>query len=450
VVKSAVQEVGPARVRLTIEVPFDELVYRAEDAEDPSDPSRPGEPSAPGDPSGPADPSGLRAFALAFADGRFEAAGLPDAFVTAVSAKVQAALREHDLVPLRNPEVEITGFGDGLPLTASLLVDRRPTVRLPPLHTVEVVLPLPDPELLEAQVEARLDQIRRQFVDLTPVDRPAERGDVVRLDLSAQVDGAHADWAPVCDVPVEVGADGILTELGDALVGLEPGGSTTVAALVPAGPDAGREALVTAEVREVMRAREPELDDELAAAAGPYTGVAHLRAHLRATLSRDRHADLLAAREGALHALVTAADVQPPPEAVRELAARMRVAIAADRRWRESSLVGFLEREGLSEGQFGARLDDQAAGRLSRQIVLDALADAERIDVSMDELRDAITRDMARAGVSARTYRRHLARDGVALRLYELARREKALTYLLKHVVVKRADGSAVTFEDLV
>ena len=430
--KTAVQELSPARVRLTIEVPFDELEYSAEGADPPGGPSR------------------LREFALGFTDGRFEREALPPAFVTAVSAKVRAALGEHGLVPLRHPEVEIVGFGDGLPLTARLLVDKRPRIVLPPLSTLEIEVPAPGATAVKAWVDEQLERIRREFVDLVPVDRPVRISDVVRLDLRTAAEDDGARWEPAGDMQVEVGSEQVLYGLNEALVGLEAGGTAQLTVHVPSGPDEGRQAQVIVTVTEVMGTREPALDDELAAAAGPYANLAELRAGLRNRLARDLRAEqIAAARDAALAAVVRAAGVEAPREAVHELAGRLKAAIAADQEKLGSSLERFLEAEGWTEARLDERLAEQAARELARQIVLDTIADAEGIQINVDELRDLVAREMDRVGVSARTYRKYLARNGVAVGLYEHARREKALIHLLTHVAVKSPDGSAVDLGDI-
>lgn len=375
VLKSSVQRLDSTRVRLTIEVPFDELVA--------------------GSPSERV--ATLREFAFGFAGGgAAERDAPPPAFVTAVSSKVHAALGEHGLVPLRHPKVEIIGFGDGVPLSASTVVELRPAVDLPPLESIEIEVPACGTDAVERQAEELLRRIRREFVNLTPVQRATRNGDFVHVDLCTHIDGSENTWSPADGFEVEVGSSQNLEALNEALVGLEAGAQATITTPVPSGPDQGKPARVTVTVREVLQAGEPELDDEFAAAAGPYASLAQFRAALRSHVERDLRADALtAARNKALEAVVTAAGLDPEQE-------------------------------------------------LNRQIVLDTLADDARIQVNVDELRSVIAHEMNRSGVSARTYRKHLAHDGFAVSLYEHARREKALTHLLQHVVIKDTDGNLV------
>lgn len=376
--KSSVQRLDSTRVRLTIEVPFDELVA--------------------GSPSEGVDT--LREFAFEFAGGGAVGRDAPPpVFVTAVSSKVHAALGEHGLVPLRHPKVEIMGFGDGIPLSASTVVELRPAVDLPPLESIEIEVPARGVDAIERQAEELLWRIRRDFVDLTPVQRAARNGDFVRLDLRAHVEGGENTWSPADGFEVEVGSSQNLETLNEALIGLEAGGKATITTPVPSGPDQGRPAQVTVTVGAVLQAGEPDLDDEFAAVAGPYPSLAQFRAALRSHVEHDLRADALAAaRIKALEAVVTAAGLDPEQ------------------------------------------------GR-NRQIVLDTLADAARIQVTVDELRSVIAQEMSRSGVSARTYRKHLAHDGFAVSLYEHARREKALIHLRQHVVIKDTDGNPVSFD---
>ena len=286
-----------------------------------------------------------------------------------------------------------------------------PRIELPPLSSVEIELPGPaaaGPGTLEAWTDAQLERMRAQFVDLTPVDRAAQPGDFVRLDLRAGDDGEDAgrgeagDRGRARDVHVELGSDLNPAELNEALVGLTAGQATTVAARVPDGPGEGGQTRLTVTVKAVLQAREAELDDAFAAAASPHEDMARLRASLRDRLDRERAADQLrAARDAALAAVITTVGLDP-------------------------------ERDE------------------SRFAVLDALADAEQIQVSTEELRDVITYELAVSGVSAHALSRYLTdnRD-VAVRLYERARREKALIHLLTQIVIKGPDGKPVSFGEL-
>lgn len=91
---------------------------------------------------------------------------------------------------------------------------------------------------------------------------------------------------------------------------------------------------------------------------------------------------------------------------------------------------------------------------LNRHAVLDAFDEADGISPGVDELRALIAAEISRSGVSARTFRKHLAHDGVAARLHEYARREKALIHLLRHMVARDGDGDGdgkiVSFDELV
>lgn len=252
-------------------------------------------------------------------------------------------------------------------------------------------------------VEQQLRRLGAEYVDLVPVGRAAQPGDVVRLALRATVEGSragHDGWAPQEGVEVELGAGRLFEGFDEALAGLGAGQETTVVTRVPSGPDEGREAHVTVLLQEVLEQQEPELDDALAAAVGPFATLEELRSVLRAHFDREQRADLLiTARDAVLDAVVTAAGLDPADPA-------------------------------------------------GRYAVLDALAESAGIQVTVEELRALIATEMDRSGVSARTFRKALARDGIGVQLHEYARREKALVHLLTHVVVKDPAGEVVPLAD--
>jgi trigger factor len=317
-------------------------------------------------------------------------------------------------------------------------------VQIPELSSIVVVV---DPvTVTDAEVGEHLDQLRHRFATLTPVPRPAERGDVVRIDLAASIDGTAVERGSAGDVTHEVGAGHPLAGLDEAITGLRAGESTTIRTQLVGGPSAGQDADLTVTVTTVMRRRPAGLD-EVAAGFGT---VEELTADLRGRLSTARRGNqLYAARDAALRAIAAAAAVQAPHDAVRTEAARRRRALTVELEGAGVALDEHLAALRTTEQALDLELAEAAAERVRGLLVLDALADAEQLPVSQDELSRWVLQRAGQARREPADYLQRLADDGMAGAVFGDIRRGKALALVMDRVVVKDTTGTVVTFGDL-
>jgi trigger factor len=272
-VKTDVEELSPTRVRLTVEVPFDELkpsldkAYREVSRQVRIPGFRPGRVPPP-----VIDSRIGRGVVLSQAVDD----ALPDLYSKAVS--------EADVSTLGQPDVEITSLDDGKELTFTAEVDIRPKFELPDLSslsvTVDNTLVSPD------EVAEYLGQLQERFASLKGVQRPVQTDDYVSIDLSASVDGEPVEDAQASGLSYQVGSESLLDGLDAALVGMEAGQSATFRTELAGGEFAGREADVTVTVHSVKVKEVPGLDDDFAQLASEFDTLGELRASTRAQLER--------------------------------------------------------------------------------------------------------------------------------------------------------------------
>jgi trigger factor len=395
-VKTDVEELSPTRVKLTIEVPFSELKPNLDQAY--REVAR--QVRVPGFRPGKVPPRVI--------DSRIgRGVVLEQAVNDAVPQLYSKAVAEKEVVPLGQPEVEITKLDDGKELAFTAEVDVRPQFDLPPLETVSVTVE--NAEVDPDQVEEYLRALRERFASLKTVDRPAETGDYVSIDLAASVDGEAVDDAQATGVSYEVGSESVLDGLDDALAGLSAGESRTFTAELAGGKHAGQAAEVLVTVNTVKVKELPELDDEFAQSASEFDTVGELRASTRKQLEAMRKAGQAGqAREGVLDALIQQVDM-PLPEKVVE----------AEIDQRRESLQGQLERAGLtmnayleSSGKTRSQLDEDFEADARRSVkagfILDKLAADEELKVTAEQLT---------AYVSEQAYRMGMAPDRLAKQL---------------------------------
>src|SRR5215469_5834511 len=186
-VKTDVEELSPTRVKLTIEVPFEELKPSLDQAY--REVAR--QVRVPGFRPGKVPPRII--------DQRFgRGAVLEQAVNDAVPQLYTKAITENEVVPLGQPELEITKLDDGKELAFTAEVDIRPSFELPDLGTVSVTVD--NAEVSPDQVEEYLTSLRERFASLKTVEREAQDSDYVSIDLSASVDGKPVEDAQATGV----------------------------------------------------------------------------------------------------------------------------------------------------------------------------------------------------------------------------------------------------------
>jgi trigger factor len=436
-VKSTVETLGPTRVRLAIEVPFAELEPSLKKAyrEIASQVTIPG-----------------------FRQGRVPAAVidqrvgrgavLNEAVQDAIPTQIVAAVREHEVKSLGRPDVEITEFGDGEPLKFTAELDVRPEITLPELDTIEVTVPAV--EIAEGDIDEQVTSLRERFATLKTVERAAQIGDYVQIDLAATVDGEEVPGGSATNISHEVGSKQLLPGLDEALAGMSAGDSSSFTTQLVGGDYAGRDADVAVTVRTVKEKELPALDDEFAQLASEFDTLAELREDVRTRLGRVKRVEqLYAARDRALEELVKATDVPAPEGIVREEVESRKQAMSDELERMGSTLADYLTEEGKSEEEMDTELTEAAGEGVKIQLVLDTLADREEIEVSDDEYGHEIVHRAQRVGVQPQQYYDQLVRSGMAAAVYGDVRRGKALSRVLEQVKIKDSDGTVLSLDDL-
>jgi len=373
---------------------------------------------------------------------------LSEAVQEAIPAQILAAVREHEVQTLGRPEVEITDFSDGNPLKFTAEVDVRPEVTVPDPSSITITVD--DLEVSDDDVASQLDGLRQRFATLKTVERPAANGDFVQIDLLATVDGEEVPGGTATNLSHEVGSNQLLPGLDEAIVGLAAGTDTTFTSNLVAGDLAGQEADVSVTVRSVRERELPPLDDEFAGLASEFDTLDELRADLVERLSRVKKVErLYAARDRALEALVAASDVPAPEGVVRDEVASRKESMVDQLERMGASMEDYLASEGKTEEDLDADLNKAAAEGVKIQLLMDAFADKEQIDVTNDEFGHEIVHRAQRAGMSPQQYYDQILRAGNAAAVFADVRRGKALSALLERVTIIDSAGNPVPLDDL-
>lgn len=323
------------------------------------------------------------------------------------------------------------------------LAGARPAIKIPDLAAIRVEIEPLDVD--DAQIDERLDALRRDYAGVTPVDRPARAGDVVEIDLQAVIDEVCVPDGHAEGVAHQVGSGHVLDGLDEALIGMGPGETSVIATRLVGGRHAGRSADLRVSVKSVFDARIPDLDDEFAQLIAG-TGAEQLRESVRSELTRTRvSGGILAARDQAVAALIDAVGPLPVDDLIRADADLLRKLLVDDLRTKGRSLAEYLDDEGLTEPEIDAALLGSASRRLHCHMILDAIADHEGIDVDQNELRAIVMERADRSHAPLRAFVDQLVRTGMVGPIYVDARRQKALGHVLRTVTVTDTTGRTIT-----
>ena len=435
--KSAVETLGPTRVKLTVEVPFDELkpsldaAYRKFAQQVRIKGFRPGK----------VPPRILDQYV-----GR--AAVLEEAVNEALPKLYGEAVRENSVEILGHPDINVTQFADGDQLVFTAEVDVRPEIELPDYEGLPVTVDAAD--TTDEQVDEQLSNLRERFATLKAAERPVQTGDYVSIDLAATIDGSPVEDATANNLSYEVGSDSLVAGLDDALVGLSAGESKEFETQLRSGEHGGSAAQATATVRSVKQKEMPDLDDDFARTASEFDTIAELRADIKNRLERIGKLQAgVQARDRVLETLIDRVEM-PMPEHVLE----------DEIGYRQQSLNQQLEQAGVTKEDYAgyesktveeldAEIDNGARQAIKAQFILDAIARKEELTVSEAELTDTILRRSRQAGMRPEEYAQQVVSSGQLAGLMSEVLRGKALALVLEHAKISDSNGKEIALDEL-
>ncbi|KMS71593.1 trigger factor [Streptomyces viridochromogenes] len=435
--KSAVETLNPTRVRLSIEVPFEELkdsldaAYKKINQQVTVKGFRKGKIPA-------------RVIDQRFGRG----AVLEEAVNDALPKFYTEAVNEAEIDVLGQPEVDITELKDGETLNFTAEVDVRPTIEIPDYSGIEVEV---DPvEVTDEDIDKSVEQLRERFASTSPVERAAEDGDVVTIDLQAKVEGEVLEDGVAEGVSYTIGSGELLDGIDDAVKGLEAGGEATFASELKGGSAAGKEAEVTVKVTQVAARELPELDDEFAQLASEFDTLDELRADSRKRLENMKQYDQATqAQERVLEKLLELVEV-PVPEKLLEDEINTRKHNLEHHQLGQMGLdlEKYLEIQGKTVEEFDAETKEAAVKGIKTQFVLDELVKQEKLNVNQEELTEHLMRRAASSGMSPDQFAQAVVEGGqVPLLVGEVAR-GKALAVVVEKATVKDTNGELIDLND--
>ncbi|MHB8669178.1 MAG: trigger factor [Acidimicrobiales bacterium] len=364
---------------------------------------------------------------------------LPDYYVR--------ALKEHELDAIAPPEIDVTAGQESGPVTFDAVVELRPQVSIAGYGGLRATVP--SLEVEESEVDRQIDRLREQFGELTPVERPARDGDHVSIDLHGTRDGEAVEGLSTDDYLYEVGRGWLSPDLDAQLRGSSAGDVLSFEVPESAeGSAAGtRFRVLVKEVREKVL---PDVTDEWASEASELGTVEELRADLRQRLvAVKRFQSTMALREQALDALVELVEEEAPKALVNDQLERRIHELGHRLEAQGAQLEQYLEATGRTHEDLLAALREESVKAVKIDLALRALADAESMAASDEEVEAEIARMAEEAKATPARVRRQLESEDQLPAVRSGVRKTKALTWLLEHVEIVDPEGRPVDRAEL-
>ena len=417
--KSVIEKLSPTRVKLSIEVSFDELSPHIDGAYKTLSERI----NIPGFRKGKV-PS-------AMIDQRVgRGAVLDEAINAALPTFYSQAAKENDVLVIGRPNVDITELKDKEKLAFTVEVDVRPELTLPNFSEIEIKVD--DVKVADADIDEQIQSLRTRFGTLTTVEQAVITGSFVTIDLVATKDGAELEGGSANDLSYEVGSASMIDGLDEALIGLSAGDSKSFdTALV--GMAEGEKGTVKVSVKAVKDRELPPVDDAFAKLASEFETLAELKADLSTRLTRLKEMEQGAqARDLLVEKLTAMVEIPLPAEII------------------EAEVNEHLEKEGrLEDDKHRAEVNEEVKATISREFLLDSIVKAESVAVNESELTEYLVRAAARYGMSPDQFIKEVSEAGQVTTMVAEVARAKALAQVLGRVKVVDQSGKKVDLEAL-
>lgn len=364
-----------------------------------------------------------------------------DAIEHAVPRYYSEAVREHDVDVIAAPEYDLTSTVEDAHLAFEAVVEVRPVVNPAGYQSLRVTID--NPAVTDEEIEGQIERLRAAYAQLEPVERPAQEGDSVLVDVVGSRDGEPLEGLVADGYLYEVGSGSIVPELDEQLTGASAGDVVEFTADHPTEGEAPIDFRVT--VTEVREKVLPELDDDFAAEATEFETLDELRDDLRARIAPFKRSQaVMAVRNNTADALAELVDDEPPAALVDQ-----------DVQHRLDDFFGRLQAQGLSPEQYLSSLEGGPQGFLEElragatravkaNLALRAIVAEQELDVTDEELDAQFALIAQRSGEKPTRVRKEFERTGQVSALRSEMRNQRALDWLIERVELVDEDGNAI------
>lgn len=362
-----------------------------------------------------------------------------EAFEIVANKAYSEALNQEKLIPVSDPKVEESTFEEGKDMELTIKVTLKPEPELGEYKGLHVEKK--EVEVTDEQVDAQIKDMMGRDAKMVVAEEGAviEKGDFAIIDFAGTVDGEPFSGGEGKGYPLEVGSNSFIPGFEDQLVGLSKGDSTDVEVTFPEDyfvkDLAGKEAIFKVNIQDVKRKELPELNDEYVASKTEFKTVEDLRANYKERMQKAAEANAKAEYEHELIDLAVAnAKFSVPEIMIEDKISQMVEEMKMSLESRKMSLDMYMQYTGLDMVKIRENQRPVAEENVKTDLVLDAIAKAEDIQVDMADVDAEIAAISAQHGASPEEVKKIIKGNGtMGLLLANILRRKAA------HVVIDSA-----------
>lgn len=362
-----------------------------------------------------------------------------EAFEIVANKAYSEALDQEKLIPVSDPKVEESTFEEGKDMELTIKVTLKPEPELGEYKGLHV--DKKEVEVTDEQVDAQIKDMMGRDAKMVVAEEGAviEKGDFAIIDFAGTVDGEPFSGGEGKGYPLEVGSNSFIPGFEDQLVGLSKGDSTDVEVTFPEDyfvkDLAGKEAVFKVNIQDVKRKELPELNDEYVASKTDFKTVEELRANYKERMQKAAEANAKAEYEHELIDLAVAnAKFSVPEIMIEDKISQMVEEMKMSLESRKMSLDMYMQYTGLDMAKIRENQRPVAEENVKTDLVLDAIAKAEDIQVDMADVDAEIAAISAQHGASPEEVKKIIKGNGtMGLLLANILRRKAA------HVVIDSA-----------
>ena len=303
-------------------------------------------------------------------------------------------LEESDLDIVAQPQIEVTQIEKGKPFIFTALVAIKPEVTLGDYKGIEV--PKTDVTVTEEEIAEEISKVQDQNSrTITIEDRPVQDKDEVTIDFVGSVDGEEFEGGKGEDYPLVIGSHSFIDNFEDQLIGSNIGDLVDVNVTFPeeyhAKDLAGKPALFKVTIKGIKAKEVSEFDDEFVQEVSEFDTVDEYKADLKAKLEEKKSKEAKTEKENTVIDKIIENATMDIPDAMLQTQVRQMAEEFAQRlSYQGLKLEQYFQFTGLNQDTFLAQMQPQATKRIESRLVLEAIAKAEAIEVSEDELKKEV------------------------------------------------------------
>ena len=330
---------------------------------------------------------------------------MEDAVNDLLPTAYEEAVKESGLEIVSRPQIDYVQVEHGQPLIVTATVAVKPEVKLGKYKGIK--LDLTAPEVTEEDILAELKREQEKNATMKDVEgRPVKEGDTVTLDYAGSIDGVPFEGGTAEGQELTIGSGHFIPGFEDQMIGMEIGEERDLHVTFPeeygAKELAGKEAVFHVQVHAISEKELPELNDEFASEVSEFETLEAYKEDIRTKLQERKEKAFVQEKENAaLEAAVKNAEMEIPQAMIDSQAEDMVNEFGERLQMQGMRLEQYLQFTGMSMSQIVDQYKDQAKKRIEGRLVLEAIVEAEKIEIN-DEDREKGYQELAeRYGMEA-------------------------------------------------